>query len=179
MAAAQVAKKLKDRRQKHTLEEIFRKVLSLVITVHPLPMIYSERLTKMVQGPFLWGSISEYLKSTGLIWASQKQKGNFLFKFSKHVKVEIYGRVHKLVGPDGLLKKDEFIKILQSSNFFMKTFDKNQDGIVTEVHSCIPVISTMILNKDGNDDQSRIGFQSSWQRQQWIHHQQGDEKFKQ
>ena len=32
MAAAQVAKKLKDRRQKHTLEEIFRKVLSLVIT---------------------------------------------------------------------------------------------------------------------------------------------------
>lgn len=47
--------------------------------------------------------------------------------------MEIYGRVHKLVGPDGLLKKDEFIKILQSSNFFMKTFDKNQDGIVTEV----------------------------------------------
>lgn len=39
MAAAQVAKKLKDRRQKHTLEEIFRKVLSLVITVNPLPMI--------------------------------------------------------------------------------------------------------------------------------------------
>ena len=54
-------------------------------------------------------------------------------KFSKHVKFEIYERVHKLVGPDGLLKKDEFIKILQSSNFFMKTFDKNQDGIVTEV----------------------------------------------
>ena len=38
-----------------------------------------------------------------------------------------------MVGPDGLLKKDDFIKILQSSNFFMKTFDKNQDGIVTEV----------------------------------------------
>ena len=33
MAAAQVAKKLKDRRQKQTLEEIFRKVLSLVLTV--------------------------------------------------------------------------------------------------------------------------------------------------
>ena len=42
-------------------------------------------------------------------------------------------RVHKVVGPDGLLKKDDFIKIIQSSNFFMKTFDKNQDGIVTEV----------------------------------------------
>ena len=42
-------------------------------------------------------------------------------------------RVHKVVGPDGLLKKDDFIRILQSSNFFMKTFDKNQDGIVTEV----------------------------------------------
>ena len=37
------------------------------------------------------------------------------------------------MGPDGLLKKDDFIKIIQSSNFFMKTFDKNQDGIVTEV----------------------------------------------
>ena len=41
--------------------------------------------------------------------------------------------MHKVVGPDGLLKKDDFIRILQSSNFFMKTFDKNQDGIVTEV----------------------------------------------
>ena len=43
-------------------------------------------------------------------------------------------RVHKVVGADGLLKKDDFIRILQSSNFFMKTFDKNQDGIVTEVN---------------------------------------------
>ena len=45
----------------------------------------------------------------------------------------VFTRVHKVVGPDGLLKKDDFIRILQSSNFFMKTFDKNQDGIVTEV----------------------------------------------
>ena len=42
-----------------------------------------------------------------------------------------------MVGPDGLLKKDDFIRILQSSNFFMKTFDKNQDGIVTEVGTII------------------------------------------
>ena len=48
-------------------------------------------------------------------------------------KISLLFRVHKVVGPDGLLKKDDFIKIIQSSNFFMKTFDKNQDGIVTEV----------------------------------------------
>ena len=48
-------------------------------------------------------------------------------------KMSLLFRVHKVVGPDGLLKKDDFIKIIQSSNFFMKTFDKNQDGIVTEV----------------------------------------------
>ena len=49
-------------------------------------------------------------------------------------------RVHKVVGPDGLLKKDDFIKIIQSSNFFMKTFDKNQDGIVTEVGLAPPCL---------------------------------------
>ena len=46
----------------------------------------------------------------------------------------MFARVHKVVGADGLLKKDDFIRILQSSNFFMKTFDKNQDGIVTEAN---------------------------------------------
>ena len=60
-----------------------------------------------------------------------------LISYSHYLTMNIYllffSRVHKVVGPDGLLKKDDFIRILQSSNFFMKTFDKNQDGIVTEV----------------------------------------------
>merc|ERR1719300_2161004 len=97
MAAAQVAKKLKDRRQKQTLEEIFKKV------------------DRDGSGTI---SLSEYF-------------GIFEEHGVKISKAECE-RVHKVVGPDGLLKKDDFIRILQSSNFFMKTFDKNQDGIVTE-----------------------------------------------
>ena len=51
--------------------------------------------------------------------------------------VDVFFRVHKIAGDSGTLKKDEFIKILRSSNYFLKTFDKNQDGIVSEViQSC-------------------------------------------
>ena len=43
-------------------------------------------------------------------------------------------RVIRLAGDDGNLTKESFIKILKSSDFFMKAFDKNKDGIVTEVN---------------------------------------------
>ena len=39
----------------------------------------------------------------------------------------------KLAGEDGNLTKENFVKILKSSDFFMKSFDKNKDGVVTEV----------------------------------------------
>jgi len=97
MAAAQVAKKLKDRRQRQTLEEIFKKV------------------DRDGNGTV---SLAEYF---GI--------------FEEHgVKLSTAetNRVVKLAGTDGTLSKDQFIKILRSSNFFLKTFDKNSDGIVSE-----------------------------------------------
>ena len=42
-------------------------------------------------------------------------------------------RVIRLAGDDGNLTKKDFFKILRSSDFFMKCFDKNKDGVVTEV----------------------------------------------
>jgi Ca2+-binding EF-hand superfamily protein len=42
-------------------------------------------------------------------------------------------RVIRLAGEDGNLTKDNFVKIVQGSDFFMKSFDKNKDGEVTEV----------------------------------------------
>ena len=39
----------------------------------------------------------------------------------------------KMAGEDGTLTKENFIKILRSSDLFLKAFDKNKDGIVTEV----------------------------------------------
>ena len=42
-------------------------------------------------------------------------------------------RVIRLAGEDGILSKDKFVKIVQGSDFFMKSFDKNKDGEVTEV----------------------------------------------
>ena len=38
-----------------------------------------------------------------------------------------------MAGEDGTLTKENFIKILRSSDLFLKAFDKNKDGIVTEV----------------------------------------------
>ena len=43
-------------------------------------------------------------------------------------------RVIKLAGEDGNLTKENFVKILKTSDFFMKSFDKNKDGVVTEVN---------------------------------------------
>ena len=42
-------------------------------------------------------------------------------------------RVISLAGEDGTLSKEKFVKIVQGSDFFMKSFDKNKDGEVTEV----------------------------------------------
>ena len=42
-------------------------------------------------------------------------------------------RVVKLAGEDGMLTKENFFKIVQGSDFFLKSFDKNNDGEVTEV----------------------------------------------
>ena len=39
----------------------------------------------------------------------------------------------KMAREDGTLTKENFIKILRSSDLFLKAFDKNKDGIVTEV----------------------------------------------
>ena len=36
-------------------------------------------------------------------------------------------------GDSGQLKKDDFVRIMLSSKLFIPTFDKNGDGIVTEV----------------------------------------------
>ena len=44
-----------------------------------------------------------------------------------------FSRVMKMAREDGTLTKENFIKILRSSDLFLKAFDKNKDGIVTEV----------------------------------------------
>ena len=46
-------------------------------------------------------------------------------------------RVVKLAGEDGMLTKENFFKIVQGSDFFLKSFDKNNDGEVTEVRTVI------------------------------------------
>ena len=38
-----------------------------------------------------------------------------------------------MAGESGMLKKDDFIKLMKSSHLFVSTFDKNGDGLVTEV----------------------------------------------
>ena len=42
-----------------------------------------------------------------------------------------------MAGEDGNLTKENFIKILRSSDLFLKAFDKNKDGIVTEVNKIL------------------------------------------
>jgi len=97
MAAAQIAKKLKDKRQKSYIEGIFKK------------------MDKDGNGTI---SLTEYFAI-----------------FEEHgIKVNQAetNRVMKMAGEDGNLTKENFIKILRSSDLFLKAFDKNKDGIVTE-----------------------------------------------
>jgi len=97
MAAAQVAKKLKDKRQQRTIEGIFKKL---------------DKDGK--------GSISLY---------------DYFGMFESHgieVTQSETRRVVRLAGDDGLLTKENFFKIVQGSDFFLKSFDKNNDGEVTE-----------------------------------------------
>jgi hypothetical protein len=42
-------------------------------------------------------------------------------------------RVISLAGEDGNLTQRNFVRIVRGSDFFMKSFDKNKDGEVTEV----------------------------------------------
>ena len=42
-------------------------------------------------------------------------------------------RVIRLAGEDGTLTRENFVKIVRGSDFFLKSFDKNKDGEVTEV----------------------------------------------
>ena len=42
-------------------------------------------------------------------------------------------RVIRLAGEDGTLTKENFVKVVRGSDFFLKSFDKNKDGEVTEV----------------------------------------------
>ena len=49
-------------------------------------------------------------------------------------------RVMKMAGEEGTLTKENFIKILRSSDLFLKAFDKNKDGIVTEVCNYILIL---------------------------------------
>lgn len=97
MAAAQVAKKLKDKRKQRTIEGIFKKV------------------DRDGNGAI---SLSEY-------FAIFEDHGITVSK----TEVE---RAYLLAGEDGCLTKKNFIKILRSSDLFMKSFDKNRDGVVTE-----------------------------------------------
>ena len=48
--------------------------------------------------------------------------------------MNIFFRAYQFAGEDGCLSKKNFIKILRSSDLFMKSFDKNKDGVVTEVN---------------------------------------------
>jgi hypothetical protein len=54
-------------------------------------------------------------------------------KFQNSVKPSALCRVTQLAGQDGNLSKEAFINHLKSSNFFLKSFDKNKDGYVSEV----------------------------------------------
>ena len=127
MAAAQVAKKLKDKRQQRTIEGIFKKVKNL-------HYIY-----------FLSSSIKPQLSKHYIFQIDKNDTGSISLSeyfgiFSAHgivVDKAETSRVILLAGEDGILSKDKFVKIVQGSNFFMKSFDKNKDGEVTEVKSFI------------------------------------------
>lgn len=97
MAAAQVAKKLKDRRQQRTIEGVFKKV------------------DKDGSGSI---SLSDYF---GIF----EDHGIVVNKAETN-------RVIRLAGEDGTLNKENFVKIVRGSDFFLKSFDKNKDGEVTE-----------------------------------------------
>ena len=78
-------------------------------------------------------------------------------------------RAYQFAGEDGCLSKKNFIKILRSSDLFMKSFDKNRDGVVTEVRleqtSSTVKPNSPIFFSDRHDDQGGAGVFSSGQRQ--------------
>ena len=46
-------------------------------------------------------------------------------------------RVRQIAGQDGQISKHDFVKHLKYSKYFLKSFDKNDDGIITEVGTII------------------------------------------
>ena len=79
-------------------------------------------------------------------------------------------RVVKLAGEDGMLTKENFFKIVQGSDFFLKSFDKNNDGEVTEVRTVIHSYSPLsifhsIQLSDWHHDKGRVSFQRPRQEQ--------------
>ena len=64
-------------------------------------------------------------------------------------------RVIKLAGEDGNLTKENFVKIVKSSDFFMKSFDENKDGVVTEVSFTHKGSLGNIVISDRPDDTGR------------------------
>ena len=79
-------------------------------------------------------------------------------------------RVVKLAGEDGMLTKENFFKIVQGSDFFLKSFDKNNDGEVTEVKTIIHSFSPFsifysIQLSDWHHDKGWVSIQRPRQEQ--------------
>ena len=55
----------------------------------------------------------------------------------------------------------------------MKSFDKNKDGVVTEVSLTHEVNFSESIILDRHDDTSRAGLQWPGPGQEWLHHRQG------
>ena len=105
------------------------------------------RWIKMGMVPYHYQNTLVYLRNMALLWTKQKLPGDNNLGNENEIRKHCqYSRVIRLAGDDGTLTKRSFIKILKSSDFFMKAFNKNKDGIVTEVK--VSVIWS--LNKMGH-----------------------------
>ena len=119
MAAAPVAKKLKDKRQLKTLEEIFKKVkITYIWLLMVFPQIIFPLYIEVDKDSKGKISLTEYFE---------------IFEVHGIVvnKTET-SRVIRLVGENGSLNKEKFVKIVRGSDFFKRSFDKI-GGEVTEV----------------------------------------------
>ena len=91
----------------------------MLCTSHPISRFLSHPTLKHHNAASVYGLLNDEDLSCSQRSASTRSMNDF--------------RVIRLAGDDGNLTKESFIKILKSSDFFMKAFDKNKDGIVTEV----------------------------------------------
>ena len=95
-------------------------------------MIFHPQVDKDGNGSI---SLSEYFEifSKHGIEVNRAETNRWLSFHIASYCIHYYSRVIKLAGEDGNLTKENFFKIVKSSDFFMKSFDKNKDGVVTEV----------------------------------------------